>query len=493
MQDNNLTISRKQIIEGERFRKDYGDLETLVDSIEDVGLIQPLVLTRNSDGNTYTLVAGGRRLRACDFLKLETFHHSKTATPGQPGFVFQNELTESTLRELELEENLHRLEMSWIEKVLLVHRIHTAKRQEKGLKWGERQTAAILGRGFSRASIGNALRVGKALLAGDKELQACQTLDEANCLLIKRNEDKALAELQARTQALLPKELKETVDTSSFLDSINLSTKKPTEKSYPPVLPTDPTTPLTPQENIPQTTIPLSKMFQCGDFQVVLPQIPDSSVDHVVTDIPYGIDMDMLDEKQVASVKDTHDVEQNVEMMPVFLREAFRVLKPSGFCVFFYDLDHHEKLQGWANEVGFKVQRWPFIACKTSACQNNASQYNSTKNYEVAMFLRKDAHSVLRKPLSTSWRTYDFAAERKTYSNPFAKPFQLWKDIYDTIAFPGQTVLDPFCGEMSACRAAINCGLTPLGIELDPKHFNRGLEHVKGAYALLHRNNVAFI
>lgn len=219
----------------------------------------------------------------------------------------------------------------------------------------------------------------------------------------------------------------------------------------------------------------------------------DASVDHVVTDIPYGIDMDNFDEGMVVDVKEAHEVEQNLGMMPKFLAEAFRVIKPGGFCVFFYDLDHHEKLQRWAGEAGFKVQRWPFVACKTSNCRNGAPAYNRTKNFEVAMYLRKDEKSTLRSPQLTSWKPYDFYAERKMYNNPFAKPSALWKDIYESIALPGQTVLDPYCGEMSACRAAVNCGLTPYGIEKYEHHYLRGLQHMRDIYTLVHQGNVKFI
>ena len=87
----------------------------------------------------------------------------------------------------------------------------------------------------------------------------------------------------------------------------------------------------------------------------------------------------------------------------------------------------------------------------------------------------------------------DFSAERRLYNNPFAKPFELWKWVYDAIALPGQKVLDPFCGEMSGCRAAVNCGLIPFGVEINEKHFNRGLEHVREAYKLVHGTKVKFV
>src|SRR5262245_47919275 len=45
---------------GARLRQDYGDIEALAESIERVGLLQPIVIDAQQN-----LVCGGRRLRAC--------------------------------------------------------------------------------------------------------------------------------------------------------------------------------------------------------------------------------------------------------------------------------------------------------------------------------------------------------------------------------------------------------------------------------------------
>lgn len=484
------SIPFSSIIEGTRARNTnkYGDVTGLAESLKTLGTIHPIVLSRSN--GTLTLVAGGRRYRAMQTLGIKELYHGSTLDPERLGYVFADEVPESVRKEAELDENLHRLDVDWIDNVLLIADIHELNKA-KNLKWGHRQTAALLGKGYSRQSVGQALKVAKCLRAGDKEIQKCDTMMEALTILTKRKEDEALAELQRRANEKLGKKIElaganAPGSTASFLDKLNITFKK-TPLPKPGETPA-PETPALVEPPI--VSVPFSYMFRLGDFRDVL---SDSSfkVDHIVTDIPYGISMDNLN--NVEDVRAEHDVEQNVSMMKDFLILAYHITKPHGFCVFFYDLDHHEKLQTWAKAAGWKVQRWPYIAAKTSPCQNNAAQYNTTKNYECAMFLRKDEHTVLRKTISTSWKPYNFQAEAALYNNPFAKPFELWKDIYDAIAFPTQTVLDPFCGEMSACRAAANCGLTPFGVEINEKHFNRGLEMMRGVYAVIHKNNVEFV
>lgn len=56
----NEMVSIDEINVGERARTDLGDLTDLIKSIEDVGLIQPIVITADHE-----LIAGGRRLEAC--------------------------------------------------------------------------------------------------------------------------------------------------------------------------------------------------------------------------------------------------------------------------------------------------------------------------------------------------------------------------------------------------------------------------------------------
>lgn len=56
----NEMVSIEEIKVGERARADLGDLTDLIKSIEDIGLIHPIVVTADRE-----LIAGGRRLEAC--------------------------------------------------------------------------------------------------------------------------------------------------------------------------------------------------------------------------------------------------------------------------------------------------------------------------------------------------------------------------------------------------------------------------------------------
>ena len=53
----------KDIKIGDRFRKDLGDIKTLASSIQEIGLLQPIVVNQDNE-----LIAGQRRLEACKLL-----------------------------------------------------------------------------------------------------------------------------------------------------------------------------------------------------------------------------------------------------------------------------------------------------------------------------------------------------------------------------------------------------------------------------------------
>jgi len=480
------SIQLDLIDEGKRYRKEHGDLEGLKDSFKRLGSIHPIVLSRNTNGR-YHLIAGGRRLQAIKGLGVKEVFHGSILNPDRLGYLFEDEVPEHVRKEAEIDENIFSLRTPWQDECVAIADLHELKRQQNDLKWGVVQTAQLLGKGYGKTNVNYAVRIAERIRADDEEFLDCNNMSDAIALLVKRREEAALAELQSRTISRV-----DTTTLDSFLETIHIGSggiKPKAGEILPAVAPSEEAT----VQRTEKIVVPLSKMFFNVDFQKAAYQFPDGYFDHVVTDIPYGIDMDNLDQyTKIGDVEKEHEVEVNVELFEPFLESSFRLVKSGGFCVFFYDLDWHEYLQATAEKIGWKVQRWPYIACKTSACRNSTAQYNFTKNYEVAMVLRRDEKSVLRKQQPTSWKAYDFSAERRLYNNQFAKPFQLWKDIYDAVSIPGQKTWSPFCGEMSECRAAVNCGLVAFGSEINKNHYLRGLENMKGVYALVHKSNVEF-
>lgn len=466
--DNNqrTLVPTTFIQEGTRIRTDYGDLTSLAESIRELGLIHPIVI--NVAG---VLVAGGRRFRAMrDVLKL-------TEIP----ITYFEFADEATLRILEREENVRRKSMTWQEEVISiaeVHQHHALTSALKSERWTQDATGEILG--VSRASVTYALQLADLVRAKDKEILACPRANDALAVLAKRRANESNKIIAKMT---LPDAPASASVTDQDLDALFAPVKQSSGGVG--ELKDDGEMPGQVAALADQIEVPLSRMLFNMDAIDFLERLPAESVDHVITDWPYGIDMENIQQTNgglnVESTAAEHDVTENVALHEVVIPAIYRAIKPGGFFITWTDMDHWEKNKQDCIKAGFKVQRWPLIWYKTSRCQNMAAAYNFTKNYEIAIVCRKGIATLLA-PQPSSIIVAGREDSAQVFGHPFAKPYQVWATLYSAVAQRGQVVLDPFAGRGSSVVAALTYGLQPLACELKDEHFNGLVVNVKEWY-----------
>jgi DNA modification methylase len=463
-----------QIVVKDRVRKDFGDLQDLAESIKTEGLIQPIVVTQD-----YRLIAGERRLRAHKLLGLKTIK-----------VCFFEVLDEAHLVRLEATENIQRHDFTWQEKVLAIDKVHQLMSTQSALKsesWGVRETGRLLN--LARANVGRATFIAEFLRQNDKEICEAENMTDAFKILLDRREQEANKLLVSTT---LPRKTKE--ETKASLDKLSSPSasffQSGTATFIPGVSDLEEVdeTPGQEKVEIPQT-IPLSEMCFLGDC---LDLLRPNMCNHISTDIPYGIDMDMLSQSSTSlidtnSVKKEHDVEENIilwtKMMPLF----FSAIDDKGFLVMWCDMTHWQRLCELCTSAGFSVQRWPLVWHKTSTCKNQAAQYNFTKNVEVAVVARKGNATLVSSQGSCVYSGSN-DVESKSLGHPFVKPFGLWNWIYSAITLRGDTVLDPFAGVGSSTIPAIQRGLRPITFECNETHYNRQIINLQNVYKSLNPN-----
>ncbi len=461
------TINLHDIIIEERYRKEYGDVEELARSIADNGLLHPLVVD-----NSNRLVAGGRRLAA--FSLLAGGH-----VDGVDASRFQlvpitrfGELDEAQRKLLELEENLRREDTTWQEKVLGLydyHRICYKKALKRNEKWTQAATGKLIN--MEQGPVSTMLNVAKVLKDDPEDvIKDCTSLADAIKLLISRKQDEASKEQLKRINAKRAELAKDVslARANITAPTIVLNTSSSPEDAGERLVVNTKQLLVKPQD--------VADFYYHGSALDLLPKIAaKTTINHIICDPPYGIDMSNLNGASIDRVADTHEVEPNKQLLKAFLDVAYNALADDGFLCMWYDLDHHEKLQTWGREAGFKVCRWPIVWCKSSPCSNQASQYNVTKSTEVCLMLRKSEQSVIKTKQSRNWIVSPSAS---TPTHPFVKPFELWKYLIETVSVEGQTIVDPFAGEGSALAAIFRLQRNPLGIEIDEKHIANGLNYV---------------
>jgi ParB-like chromosome segregation protein Spo0J/DNA modification methylase len=461
-----IEISVDSVVVANRVRTDFGDIADLAESIQQNGLIQPIVVTSD-----HRLIAGERRLRAHRLLKWETIKA-----------VYLEVIDDAHLTILEATENIVRQDFTWKEKVLAIDKVHRLKTTESALRseaWGVRETGRLLRSG--KSSISKATFIAAYLHANDQEILAAESIEDAYRIIVKRREDelsKALVGLSKPASATKltqahakPKVERRDIDDADFFEATGTTGFIPGISS-----PVD-------LDELPGgesdarsgANVPLSTMFHHGDAVAICKTFAEGTFDAVITDWPYGIDMDNLSQdgggKDVSSTAGEHGVEANKTLQSAIIPELYRILKPNSWFITWTDMSVYEENVRQATACGFKVQRWPLVWHKTSSCQNMSAQQNFTKNYEIALVCRKGTATLLRPQSSSVWSGGN-DAETRLLGHPFAKPAALWEWIYNATCKRGDAVLDPFVGCGSSTIPAVRLGLRPTGIECVETHFN---------------------
>lgn len=477
------TLPIREILIGDRQRKVYPNIPELAESIRIHGLIQPLVVDQDKN-----LIAGGRRLAACQLLGLDVVD-----------VVYKETMDLATRKLLEAEENLHRENLTWQEQCISTEEIHylcVNRAVTNGEpRWTQARTSYMLG--YASASyVNSCLAVAPRLKNPKDPINLCDGLTNATKFLIEEKEIMWLAEIARREKAKVNTIEQQAVD-KDLLDMVEavsaspdlLADERTRYESNP--LNTEPFDEYwkakTAQADEAKNSIYITNRFIFGDCLDFMRERPNV-FDHIITDIPYGIDMDMLDQDQggmaeIDLVRDEHDIDQNKDLISKFYKLAFHCTKDRAYVVTWCDIDLWDFMKTQAEQAGFVVQRWPITWVKTHSCSNQAAQFNYTKNTEIAM--------VARKPLTTLTThapncvvTASNIEMRKLIGHPFAKPLECWEKIVKHCTSPGQLILEPFAGRGSGVLSMLRLGMNVMAVECNEAHYNALVENMKQLYYL---------
>lgn len=496
---NRQSLPVSSIVVPERFRRDYGDLTLLKDSIKSYGLLQPIVITQDR-----VLIAGGRRYQSHVELNLPTID-----------VVYRETLTEAERQECEAIENIVRKQFSWTEEAVAILRINNTRRINSmlgGDEWNSRLACELFG--VSKGALQYVLAVAVKLEAELKlppgsprpyhEYNSCA---EAYRLGILGEQEKAalalLAKRHVELAAKLPVETPTAIlETKSIIEEVTRIEQTPDaladvrDKYY--------SNPLNPagsfesywksRQEVKQqaaNTIyltPRLRHMSCIDYM----NEAEGIFDHIITDIPYAIDMEMLEQGNLTDidrVKESHDIEENMSLMEKFFPAAYKCTKDRAFVITYCDVMQWHYMYDLAVNAGFTVQRWPIIWHKQSSAGNKAAMYNSTKNYEIIMVCRKTATTWL-KPLTSSIILASNESAKADCKHPFSKPYDITRILAESISNRGDKFLEPFAGGGSIALELTRQERNVICTEKDDHHYNVLLENYKNFYLSINPNTV---
>lgn len=395
---------------GQRARTEYGDIDGMSASLLEHGQITPILLERGSK----QLIAGGRRLTAAIQAGWEEIY-----------VVYRDEMTPLQKRELELEENIQRKELTWQEQVFLTKEIDNLKRELYGKDWSVDDTAK---------SIHKSARVAY------NDLNLAKMAEDFPEIL--QEKEKAVA----------------------------ISKAGRLKAQY--------------RRAIIVQDLPVMDFLHNGDALQILPKLASDSVDLILFDPPYGINYAEAGNLIAGEgLLDTHNIHFNdtpehaLVLLKVMLPECLRVLKEGSHMYIFFSLRLELESRPFVSEIEkyFSLQKAPLFWIKNT--HSNKEPYTRFGvSYEPFYFCwkGKSRPKALIKPHHATFHVSTMLNKQ----HPTEKPLALYKELIELSSIKGETILDPMCGSGNSILAAVELGRTAIGIEQEKAWFDVVVEKI---------------
>lgn len=215
-------------------------------------------------------------------------------------------------------------------------------------------------------------------------------------------------------------------------------------------------------------------LFQ-GDCLEIMKDIPNNSIDLIVTDPPYKIitggDSGNRPKGILAGNRKLFEHQTDIKISD-WISELYRVLKDGTHCYIFSNSLNLSEMLNESKRCGFKLHNlliWQ---------KNNVtpSQFYM-KNCEYVLFLRKGKAKWINN-IGNSKTVHQFDNIIGNKNHPTEKPVSLMRFYIENSSNEGDVVLDPFMGSGSTGIACLNTNRKFIGIELDEKYFGIAKERI---------------
>lgn len=173
------------------------------------------------------------------------------------------------------------------------------------------------------------------------------------------------------------------------------------------------------------------------------------------------------------------DSEFTMEDLQLFINHFYRVLKPGGTCIIFFDLWKITPLKDQLESAKFKQIR--FIEW----LKTNPQPINSKVNYltncrEIALLGIKKSKPTFNSSYDKGIYEYPIQGGKDRF-HPTQKNTKMFEELIQKHSNEGDIVLDCFMGSGTTAIAAMNTGRHFTGCELDKEYFTKAMERIQNA------------
>jgi site-specific DNA-methyltransferase (adenine-specific) len=170
------------------------------------------------------------------------------------------------------------------------------------------------------------------------------------------------------------------------------------------------------------------------------------------------------------------DSEFTMEDLQLFINHFYRVLKPGGTCIVFFDLWKITPLKDQLESAKFKQIR--FIEW----LKTNPQPINSKVNYltncrEIALLGIKKSKPTFNSSYDKGVYEYPIQGGKDRF-HPTQKNTKMFQELIEKHSNEGDIVLDPFLGSGTTAVAAKATGREFIGCELDEEYFTKAMARI---------------
>lgn len=224
------------------------------------------------------------------------------------------------------------------------------------------------------------------------------------------------------------------------------------------------------------------KNQDCYDF---LDTIPNNTIDLILTDPPYEIskptnfqngELKHNDTDRFRVSMDFGQWDKEQQDLKKLCKEYYRVLKPHGTVIIFYDIWKISYLKEALEEEKFKQIR--FVEwIKTNPVPINSSINYLTNAREIALTGVKQSKPVFHSKYDNGIYQYPIY-QGKDRIHPTQKPLNLFIELLQKHSNVGDVVLDTFAGSGTTPVACLKTNRQFYGCELDTNYYNQALKRI---------------
>jgi len=214
-----------------------------------------------------------------------------------------------------------------------------------------------------------------------------------------------------------------------------------------------------------------SNNIYCIDCLVGLKRIPDNSIDFILTDPPFNVDIDYGENHD-----DEIDDEEYYKWCYEWIKDLYRVLKEGRYCIIFSGDKKICYVMKAIYATPFKFHH--FLKWYKPNCQRGLPGTVFLNKTELAFILSKgkpDITTINRKvmPLDTvkhnNW-TEDRKELEISFSHPAGRPTPLYRQIISGFTNEGEIVLDSFMGSGTTAVACKQLNRRFIGFDINPDY-----------------------